>query len=135
MNKIDASEITPEALYRSRRQFISSMGTLLAGSALLSACRPAQSTPAATSTAPADLAPSSLLTPPAAGAAADELGGQLTDFDSIANYANYYEFTTNKTGVARLAQDFVTTPWTVEVGGGWCATRARLTWMICARSA
>jgi sulfoxide reductase catalytic subunit YedY len=30
---------------------------------------------------------------------------------------NYYEFTTNKGGVAELAKDFRTSPWAVEVGG------------------
>jgi sulfoxide reductase catalytic subunit YedY len=47
----------------------------------------------------------------------DELGDQLTSFEAITNYTNYYEFTTSKEGVAYLAQDFKTSPWTVEVGG------------------
>ena len=32
-------------------------------------------------------------------------------------YNNYYEFTTDKEGVAALAKNFKTTPWTVAVGG------------------
>ena len=32
-------------------------------------------------------------------------------------YSNFYEFTTDKQGVARLAQDFISSPWTVQVGG------------------
>jgi sulfoxide reductase catalytic subunit YedY len=35
----------------------------------------------------------------------------------ITNYNNYYEFTTDKERVAGLAQDFVTSPWEVAVGG------------------
>jgi len=42
---------------------------------------------------------------------------KLNTFEEITNYNNYYEFSTSKTAVARAAQDFVTRPWTVEVGG------------------
>ena len=38
----------------------------------------------------------------------------LNTFEEITNYNNYYEFTTDKQGVAKLAEDFVTRP----VGGG-----------------
>ncbi len=50
-------------------------------------------------------------------ASADELGKSLTTLDAISNYCNYYEFTTRKDGVAAMAKDFVTSPWTVQVGG------------------
>ena len=38
LDKILASEITPERLFRSRRQFIKSAGALAAGAAVLAAC-------------------------------------------------------------------------------------------------
>ncbi len=38
-------------------------------------------------------------------------------FDEIAHYNNYYEFSTDKEGVADMVGKFVTRPWTVEVGG------------------
>jgi sulfoxide reductase catalytic subunit YedY len=41
----------------------------------------------------------------------------LTSFEAITNYNNYYEFSTNKEAVARLAKEFSTSPWTIEVGG------------------
>jgi sulfoxide reductase catalytic subunit YedY len=41
----------------------------------------------------------------------------LTPLASIANYNNFYEFTTDKDGVARAAAGFDTRGWTVEVGG------------------
>ena len=44
-------------------------------------------------------------------------GEELTSFRDITNYNNFYEFSTSKTSVARYAQDFVTRPWTIEVGG------------------
>jgi sulfoxide reductase catalytic subunit YedY len=41
----------------------------------------------------------------------------LTSLEAVTNYNNYYEFTTSKEKVARLAEGFRTSPWTVEVGG------------------
>lgn len=40
-----------------------------------------------------------------------------TSFEDIANYNNFYEFTTDKQDVARVASGFVTRPWTVRVEG------------------
>jgi sulfoxide reductase catalytic subunit YedY len=45
------------------------------------------------------------------------LGNPLNTFEQITNYNNFYEFTTDKEGVAALARDFKTSPWTVEIGG------------------
>lgn len=42
---------------------------------------------------------------------------QLTPFEDITNYNNFYEFSTDKAGVARAARGFVTRPWSVDVGG------------------
>jgi sulfoxide reductase catalytic subunit YedY len=44
-------------------------------------------------------------------------GEWATSFENITNYNNFYEFSTKKDGVAPRAKDFVTRPWTVEVGG------------------
>ncbi len=44
-------------------------------------------------------------------------GEELTPRDSIVNYNNFYEFTTNKDGVAGAAADFKTDGWKVEIGG------------------
>ncbi|MFH5804878.1 protein-methionine-sulfoxide reductase catalytic subunit MsrP [Alienimonas sp. DA493] len=41
----------------------------------------------------------------------------LTEQVAALNYNNFYEFTTDKTGVAALASDFETDGWTLEVGG------------------
>jgi sulfoxide reductase catalytic subunit YedY len=45
------------------------------------------------------------------------LDEELTDLEAITGYTNFYEFTTSKEGVATLAREFRTDPWTVEVGG------------------
>jgi sulfoxide reductase catalytic subunit YedY len=42
---------------------------------------------------------------------------ELTPFEDITNYNNFYEFSTNKRSVAAAAKGFVTKPWTVVVDG------------------
>lgn len=118
---IPSSEITPESVYMSRRQFMTS-AALVAGAAVLSACAPktdlrgagsaarAQATAGAT---PVGATPA----PTAIPGTTDELGDPLTPFETVTTYNNFYEFTTDKEGVARRAQDFPTSPWQVQVGG------------------
>jgi sulfoxide reductase catalytic subunit YedY len=110
VNKSLSSEITPEHLYLSRRKFLVGAGAVAAGT-LLSACGVPVSSPAASNTAtPAGPAPQ-------AGKNTDELGDKLTPYDSVTHYNNYYEFSLDKEGPARLAQGFKTSPWTMQVGG------------------
>jgi sulfoxide reductase catalytic subunit YedY len=45
------------------------------------------------------------------------LAEELTPLDRVINYTNFYEFTIRKDQVADLAKDFVTSPWSVQVGG------------------
>jgi sulfoxide reductase catalytic subunit YedY len=118
MMKIDPSEITPEEVYLSRRRFMKGAGALVAGSLILAACGVQSSAPSpspAVEAGPtASIAAASF--PPLQGST-DELGASLTSYEGITNYCNFYEFTTRKDGVASLAQEFRTSPWTVEVGG------------------
>lgn len=106
MDKIPTSEITPEQLYLSRREFIAAASALAAG-AFLSAC--GVQTPASSSI--------SAQSAPQASTSTDELGDKLTPYDTITNYNNFYEFSVGKEEVAPLARNFKTTPWTVQVGG------------------
>jgi len=99
-----SSEITPEAVYLNRRAFLSAAG-IFGASALLAACG-VKEQPTATPAAGLSV-----------GSRADELGDPLTPLEAVTNYNNYYEFTTDKEGVAGLAKDFRVRPWTVEVGG------------------
>src|SRR5262245_33277491 len=111
MNDIPSSEITPEPLFRSRRQFMRSAAALIGSTALLSACG-IETSPAGSSQPGG--------TPGTAGPVSgktDELGDKLTDYAAVTGYNNYYEFTTDKEGVADLAKNFKITPWTVAVGG------------------
>jgi sulfoxide reductase catalytic subunit YedY len=96
----------------SRRDFLKGIGIVSASAMVLAACR-GQSVPSTevAAGAPTDSAidlPTST---------ADVLAEPATSYEAITNYNNYYEFTTNKEGVASLAKDFPTSPWKVEVGG------------------
>ena len=108
MDTISASDITPEHLFRSRREFVRNTSALILGSFALAACGSTASQPAAGG---------ATVAPGQTKGTADELGDALTSFDAVTGYNNYYEFTTTKEGVAELAQNFKTTPWTLEVGG------------------
>ncbi|HEY5731703.1 MAG TPA: protein-methionine-sulfoxide reductase catalytic subunit MsrP [Anaerolineales bacterium] len=103
---IKSSEITPYSQYLSRRDFLKAAG-IVTGSALLAACAPEVAGPAFLAT-DAPVVPAGLT---------DELGNLANTFDDITNYNNFYEFTTDKEGVASLARKFNPAPWTVEVTG------------------
>jgi sulfoxide reductase catalytic subunit YedY len=121
MNEIKSSEITPEQLYLSRRRFIKGLGSMAASALVLKACGPdaGENPPTGTAVPGLTPVPGSPVTPTPllAQLGTDELGDALTTFDAITNYNNYYEFTVQKERVARLAEDFLTSPWQVQVGG------------------
>jgi sulfoxide reductase catalytic subunit YedY len=99
---IPSSQITPKDVYLSRREFIKTAG-VIAGSLTLAACgvSPIQANP--------DVTPNP--------SQVSETGEIPNTLDEITHYNNYYEFTTDKEGVARLSADFKTSPWDVEVSG------------------
>ena len=101
---IRSYEITPREVYLSRREFIKAAG-VLAGSLTLAAC------------APEAVETLENASPVPASAKTDELGDPVNTYEDITHYNNYYEFTVDKEGVAGLAQEFKTSPWTLEVGG------------------
>ena len=99
---IKTSEITEQKLYWDRRRFLgaaASTGVALAAAAvpgLLAACnRPANGTEQA------------------AGSQDDE----LTPYDDVTSYNNFYEFGTGKDDPKKRAHTLVTRPWTVRVEG------------------
>jgi sulfoxide reductase catalytic subunit YedY len=118
--KIKSSEITPEHIYLSRRKFMQGVGALAATSAL-AACgvqNPAATEPAANkaNTRAPEPSPGTSEASPTS-ATTDELGDALTSYEAVTSFNNFYEFTVDKEGVAPLARNFKTSPWTVEVGG------------------
>ena len=121
MVPIRSSEITPEQVYLNRRQVLRTLG-IGAGALVAGGCRLGEGedeyAPATSEGAAApDSATEPDAAPPVEEGRTDELGKPLTSFEAITNYNNFYEFTTSKEGVARLAADFASRPWTVEVGG------------------
>ena len=129
---IPESEITPKSVYLNRRRFMQATGTLIGG-VLVGACNmpdaevdPYEPQAAAPASAPAQSAAPAAPAAPAPAQSSgpvnyaeltDELGDRVNELEDITNYNNFYEFTTDKARVARLAQDYPTSPWTVEVGG------------------
>lgn len=99
---IPSSEITPKGVYLSRRDFMKTAG-VIAGSIALAACNVAPGTISSTETSN--------------GTDVPPTGDVANTFEEITNYNNYYEFTTDKQGVATLARDFKTSPWDVEISG------------------
>ncbi|MGC8779645.1 MAG: protein-methionine-sulfoxide reductase catalytic subunit MsrP [Anaerolineae bacterium] len=131
MIKIRPSEITPEWVYLSRRKFMRGVAASAAAT-LLAACAPRPNAGPAAPTEPSRTAPTatpvgSLTRPPAAPGeptatptarpAAENPADTPTSFEAITNYNNFYEFSTEKEAVAKAAQNFRTSPWTVAIGG------------------
>jgi len=113
MQKIKSSEITTESQYLSRKDFLKGMGIVSASALVLAACSD-QSVPSGDS--PTGI-PSEVATQGSVGSTPTEATESVTSYDAITQYNNYYEFTTNKEGVVKLAKDFPTSPWKIEVGG------------------
>src|SRR6476620_9158805 len=107
-----SSEITPEGIYRQRRDLIRWMASGAAGAALASwAGRQAlaQQVPRGGKLA---ALPSARSTVP--GAVTME---KITAYKDATSYNNYYEFGTDKEDPAQNAHTLKTSPWTVEVEG------------------
>ncbi len=96
---IRAAEITDERLYLNRREFLG--GLAAAGVVLSAGERNAIAEGLARETRRA------------AGGGDD----QLTPYESVTTYNNYYEFGTGKDDPARLAKDFRVRPWKVRIEG------------------
>lgn len=105
MDAINPSEITPEHVYTSRREFIAGAGALLAGALLLPGCKEDGQVQNA------------FCTDAKARADADEMGNKLTSCDDITSYNNYYEFSSSKSAPSEMSRNFKTSPWSVAVGG------------------
>lgn len=102
-------DITPEAMYLSRRRFLGKLGAGGLGAALiLAGCDRGGGQ---------NGLGSSIQKAGRPDAGTDELGNRLTAYDAVIGYNNFYEFTTDKEDVAAMAARWRTEPWTIEVGG------------------
>jgi sulfoxide reductase catalytic subunit YedY len=96
---IKSSEITPEQLYHGRREFLRQAGLLGIAAAAASA---------------------GVLGCVESGSAATQEGqekDELTPFQDVTTYNNFYEFGTDKGDPAENAKNFKTKPWSVRVEG------------------
>ena len=93
MKKIKYSEITPENIYKNRREFVKNLG-LAAGSMFLG---------------------QNLITSANADSEKEEL--KLTEYRYVTTYNNYYEFGTGKSDPVEKSQKFKTKPWDVIIDG------------------
>jgi len=89
-----SSEITSEAAYRNRRQFLQAATATLGAAAL-----------------------GSILPQSAAAAGKYDTDEKQTPLADVSSYNNYYEFGTGKDEPAINIKGFQTKPWTVEVSG------------------
>jgi sulfoxide reductase catalytic subunit YedY len=106
---IKSSEITDERIFLNRRNFIRAgllAGTTLATAGIYRFINPPPPKAVVTAEIQNIIKPTDFRT--------EE---KLNTFEEITNYNNFYEFSTSKTSVARRAENFITRPWTIEVGG------------------
>ena len=114
-NKIAASEITPAAVYFNRRSFI--RAGILASSALATGLAYRWLNPVAAGKVDTAVI-AGLITPAADGDATGfRVGETKTPLQDITHYNNFYEFSTDKQGVAPAARGFETRGWQVSVEG------------------
>jgi sulfoxide reductase catalytic subunit YedY len=102
---IRESEVTNEQLYIDRRKFITTVAGAGAGLGLAATAGPLLACSGDTR---------------AAGGAIEEAGRQedeLTPFEDVTSYNNFYEFGTGKDDPAKNAHTLRTRPWTVTVEG------------------
>jgi methionine sulfoxide reductase catalytic subunit len=105
---IPSSEITPKKLYLNRRNFLA--GTVISGAAAVAGMRLHElaepTNVAQANTKIEGIQKSSFSTTE-----------KITPLKDVSNYNNYYEFSTDKYEPAKLAKDFKTRPWTVNIDG------------------
>jgi sulfoxide reductase catalytic subunit YedY len=106
-----SSEITPEAVYQSRRDLIRTLATGSAGLALTAwGMRDAHAQTPRTG----QLSPLASVSSTVPGALTMD---KLTAYKDATTYNNFYEFGTDKADPAKRAHTLVTQPWTVEIEG------------------
>jgi sulfoxide reductase catalytic subunit YedY len=115
-DKISDSEVTPPAVYFNRRNFIRT--GILAASAAATGMAYRKLNPVGKGAVKTAKLAGVIAAPAATNAATGfRVDEPATSFDAITHYNNFYEFSTDKEGVASAAQGFDTTGWQVSVEG------------------
>jgi sulfoxide reductase catalytic subunit YedY len=100
--KIPSSEMTPEGVYVNRREFIGKSAAVVAGASMGSGIG-------------GSIGPENFQKD--WSKVRSELDEELTPFDDVTSYNNFYEFGTGKSDPVRNAHTLRPRPWTIEVGG------------------
>jgi sulfoxide reductase catalytic subunit YedY len=109
-----SADITPQALYERRRDFIKLMALGGGGMALAGAAARDALAQAAPAPRPGKLAAIGTTPNRVAGGSVME---KATPYDDVTRYNNFYEFGTDKSDPAKNAKTLKTRPWTVSVEG------------------
>jgi sulfoxide reductase catalytic subunit YedY len=105
---VAAEEVTDEALYLRRREFLRA-AALMAGGVALAACEPRDAGAAGE--------PGQLAAIDAIGKSSFSTEEEQTPFTDAARYNNFYEFGTDKSDPAAHSGSLVTKPWSLAIGG------------------
>ncbi len=115
-DSIKSSEITDKKVYLNRRFFM--RGAALAATTVATgALYRRLNSPAVEKSAGEKLANVAQLASDDAVRQGFRVNEKLTTLEDITNYNNFYEFSTDKRGVAVASRGFVSKPWQVLVGG------------------
>jgi len=101
--RIPAAEITDETVYRDRRRLLAAFA---ASPLMLSGCSEAAPPP-----------PSKTVITPAQAKSGFRTDEELTRFEDVTSYNNFYEFGSGKADPSQARKTLRTKPWTVIVGG------------------
>jgi sulfoxide reductase catalytic subunit YedY len=110
------SKITPETTFWNRRAFLRGLA-LVAGGAALSGCGSKENVSIEQTVTELPPRPSDALYPAARNGKYQAPDRTLTPAGIAGRYNNFYEFTTDKADVGRLASKLTIDPWTIEVSG------------------
>src|SRR5258706_12229210 len=111
---LSEAKITPEATLWGRREFLRGLALAATGAALSGCNSKEDAGPTGTDLPPR---PSDTFYPPARTSKYQVGDRTLTPANVAGRYNNFYEFTTDKADVARLAAKLTIDPWTIELAG------------------
>jgi methionine sulfoxide reductase catalytic subunit len=113
---LPASKITPETAFWNRREFVKRLAFATSG-IVLAGCGSKETAPSEQTLLDLPPRPSDALYPPARNVKYQVADRTLTPAGVAGHYNNFYEFTTDKAAVARLASNLTIDPWTLEISG------------------
>jgi sulfoxide reductase catalytic subunit YedY len=119
--QIPDNQITPPEVYFNRRTFLKAGAVALSAAATAAVYRefnqPPHHTPPAAVLAELKTTPNTDASIPASISRAFHVDEPQTSLEDVTHYNNFYEFSTDKDGVAGAVSNFSTAGWTVTVDG------------------